>query len=816
MKGPTPDWLATWLGVSVADDGEGTVWELNHAWPFPPWLTLLASLAAVGWVVYCYHREPGGARRWTRAALAAMRLAVVGLVAFMLAGFLLSMKRTSLPYLAIVIDESLSMETEDRYDDEGLRKAIAARLAAMDGGGADPTEPSPASAAKLPATRLNLAKSLLLARDAELLMALAKGYQLKLYFVAAETRAVTGDVDELRAAIAAAQPMGTASRLGQGVRSVLKDMRGAPPSALVILTDGITSEGESLAEVAAYARRKGVPLVTVGLGSENAPRDLRLADLLVDEVVFVNDSVGFEFKLQAAGYANRTVDVVLTEEQAPQAQLARQTVTLNAKGEPVGPDGQPRKLRMQYRPLAVGDFKFTVAVESLPDEIQHENNRQSRLVSVRKEPIKVLLVQSYPNFEYRYLKHMLERDDTIELHTVLQQADREYASQDKSALRVFPGRRDELFAYDAILFGDVNPTFLSPTELENLTAFVTEKGGGVVFIAGPEFTPMRYRDTAIAPLFPIELEGAGVPAFGESASDPYQWEPTDLGLASPSMQLGDNDEETRQAWAKLSPLYWLFEAPRLKPAARVLAEHPSRSTPDGARMPLALLQFVGAGKVVFHATDETWRWRYRRGDVFFNRYWVQTIRYLSRSKLLGKDRTALLSVDRERYSHGDVVRARLRFADERRAPADDHGVEVLLSREGQPDRQVALRRQPGSRGVFEAALGQLAAGQYHLSLLAPKLGGDPPTEDFLVVAPPGEKERLELDVVELQRASEATRGRFYKFQEADKLLAELPAGRQIPIEALPPIKLWNRWPVLLAIMLLLTGEWLLRKRQGML
>jgi hypothetical protein len=100
--------------------------------------------------------------------------------------------------------------------------------------------------------------------------------------------------------------------------------------------------------------------------------------------------------------------------------------------------------------------------------------------------------------------------------------------------------------------------------------------------------------------------------------------------------------------------------------------------------------------------------------------------------------------------------------------------------------------------------------------LAPKLEGDPPTEDFLVLAPPGEKERLELDAVELQRAAEATRGKFYRFETAGNLLAELPAGRQIPIEALPPIKLWNWWPVLLAIVLLLTGEWLMRKRLGML
>ncbi len=80
------------------------------------------------------------------------------------------------------------------------------------------------------------------------------------------------------------------------------------------------------------------------------------------------------------------------------------------------------------------------------------------------------------------------------------------------------------------------------------------------------------------------------------------------------------------------------------------------------------MHYVGSGKVIFHATDETWRWRFRVGDVFFARYWVQTIRYLSRSKLLGKDRSAELTVDRREYRRGEPVRVRVRFLDDRQAP----------------------------------------------------------------------------------------------------------------------------------------------------
>ncbi len=60
-----------------------------------------------------------------------------------------------------------------------------------------------------------------------------------------------------------------------------------------------------------------------------------------------------------------------------------------------------------------------------------------------------------------------------------------------------------------------------------------------------------------------------------------------------------------------------------------------------------------------------------------------------------------------------------------------------------------------------------------------------------------------------------TKGQYYTYKDASRLLDDLPAGRQVPIESLPPVPLWNRWPLLALVLGLLIGEWLLRKRKGM-
>ncbi len=792
MSGILPNWLEKWLGVEAAGPGEGTLWSLDNTWSWAPWVTLLAILFAVGWVVYFYAREGSAKGRLAKVSLVALRLGLIAIVLFMIAEFSLSLRRTGLPTVAIMVDDSASMGIDDRYDDKKLHALISKRIE---------------TAGLEQLNRLNIAKAVLLEKGTDLLGSIEKHYRLKLYFVSSAARAQAGTLAEVREAVSKLEARGESSRLGAGLRFVLGDLRGTPPAAIIILTDGINTDGEGLGDSARFARKKGVPLFTIGLGSEQPVRDLELGDLLVDEVVFVDDVVNFEYKLTGTGFAGKFVDVTLREKDDPTV-LAQMKVKIEE-------DGKPERLHLSYRPTKVGDFEYLIEVEHLPDETQLENNRQQRLVSVRKEQIKVLLVQAYPNYEFRYLKNMLERDSTVQLKTVLQDADLEYAELDRTALRVFPVRREELFAFDVVIFGDVNPSYLSASVLGNLHDFVEKKGGGLAFIAGPLFTPLAYRNTPLEPLFPIDLGGATNPD-AQSLEEGFVAQPTDLGLASPQMQLGDSASESARIWQDLPPLYWLLEAQQIKPAARVLAEHPTRLAADGRRLPVFLMQYVGAGKVLFHGTDDTWRWRYRAGDVFFARYWVQAVRYLSRSKLLGKDHSIELTADRREYRRGEMVRLRARFIDERQAPAEDDAVSVVLEREGQKNQRIKLQRNATNRGAFEGTFSNAMDGKYHAWIAAPTLEGKAPSADFLVVAPPGELERVQMDAAELKRAAEETRGRFYRIGGVDGLFDDLPLGHQVPIESLPPQVLWNQWWLLLAFLLLLVSEWILRKRKGML
>src|SRR5262249_20831053 len=154
-----------------------------------------------------------------------------------------------------------------------------------------------------------------------------------------------GTQTRARQAVLSLVPTGNESRLGTAVRQVLDYYRGASLTAVIMLTDGVTTRDETLGQVAEYAGQKGVPLFFVGLGVDHEGGDLKLHDLQVEDTVYVNDRLHFEARLTGRGYKDLTVPVVLKikEKDGKEKELAREPVRVDERGNPV-------RVAMKYQP----------------------------------------------------------------------------------------------------------------------------------------------------------------------------------------------------------------------------------------------------------------------------------------------------------------------------------------------------------------------------------------------------------------------------------------------------------------------------------
>ena len=83
-----------------------------------------------------------------------------------------------------------------------------------------------------------------------------------------------------------------------------------------------------------------------------------------------------------------------------------------------------------------------------------------------------------------------------------------------------------------------------------------------------------------------------------------------------------------KAGIRLPSVFLQVEAPTLPMGVTVLAAHPERP-----KVPVIAVHDYGAGRVMFHAAEDTWRWRMKgKGTQAYDHFWVETMRYLARSK----------------------------------------------------------------------------------------------------------------------------------------------------------------------------------------
>ena len=758
-------------------------WRLNWNWNWPLWATLLAVVVAAVWVMAIYYRETSTAGRKMRLLLSCLRLTALAVVLLMFAQPTLEWFRTARPRLILLVDRSASMGTLDRYPRQ--TKDIS---------------------------RLQAWQDFLLREQSQLVSQWQADYELDIVtfdeqIEPLETKETTF-VEQLQS-LQLADDQASGTRLGDAVDYALRELPGAPPVALIVLTDGIATRGQTLQQAAERARQLRVPLYTVAVGSDRVRPDIAVENLLIEEIIFPGDRLQVEATVRATGFAGKPVDVVLRDT-STQSVLAQTSLKLPA-------DQATEIVRLSIRPSEPGPLSLEIGVEPLADETNTENNTAAQVVDVRDEKIRVLLVQSQPSYEYRALKSLLERDPAVELRVRLQEADADYPSVDDTALRAFPTSEQALFDYDVLLLGDADLGLLPSSVWPLIERFVAEHGGGLVGIAGPRFMPLAYRgNRPLEVLLPMKMNSLNPLHSQLGGSETFAIYPTVLGWRTPSLQLGETTAESERIWNALPPVSWLLRIEDVKPGAQVLAEHPGLSNRQGQRLPVILRHYVGAGEVLFHATDETWRWRWRTDDRYFARYWGQVVRRLGRGRLASGRLGVQLSVDRFLYEPGEPVQLQVRFRNPSQAPAADDQVVVQLQRNIGPPREVTLQRRLGRRGLFAGSVEELAPGEYEALLVQPNLGGPTEVARFEIRLPPRELSQLVADRRGLSEAAEISGGKFFTIEEASLLSEQLPAPRQLAVDAQPPRSLWNTHVLVALFVIVLTSEWILRRRYGML
>jgi hypothetical protein len=369
-----------------------------------------------------------------------------------------------------------------------------------------------------------------------------------------------------------------------------------------------------------------------------------------------------------------------------------------------------------------------------------------------------------------------------------------------------------------VILGDVNPFAVSPDPgrcaefLDSLREFV-ERGGGLIMQAGEYDNPRNFLGTALEELIPVVLDSSGALAFEGDTSREVRPVLDDPLNPHQIVRLRPEADKNRVLWEErggLRGFYWYFPVVRAKPGSRVLLRHPTDSGTHG-RYPLLVTGYFPSGRTLFMAIDSTWMWRYRFGDRYHERFWRNAIRWVALGRLKSGDRRVRLESLRGTYDLDERITLEARVLDEDYRPSEEREQRAWLEGPDGDPRELSLGLVEGRSGLFRGTFEADRPGLYRAWIEVD--GQRVAMTEFAVVLPSRENADPSPDPATMASLSSLTQGLSVSLAEVDRLAADFPGNeeRREPISSQLE-DAWDNWGTLLLALLLLSVEWVLRKR----
>ncbi len=738
----------------------------------PGWLLVLlivASAAGLGGLIWRRLPKPEARgrdqsqsqmRSWRACVVWAMQAGLVALLLLLLWRPALSVAelKSQQNIIAVLVDDSHTMAVPDGGGDKKSPRESAA-VSALTGG---------------------------------LLAGLSKRFQMRVYRIdggLARTTSLSG-----------LPPSATATHINDGLKQLAAETADLPVGAVVLLSDGAENSGGIELETLNALRNRRLPVHTIGFGNERPTHDVEVEEVSVATRAVADSRLSAAVSFTQHGYAG--MKTVLSVREGARS-LAEREVTL-------GPDGAMQTETIFFAAGAAGVKQLTFTVAPVAGEESTANNALERLLTVSGQQRRILYVEGEPRWEYKFLRRAAEDDHQLQVVSMLRTTENKLYRQgikDPSELADgFPLRPEDLFGYDAIVIGSVEANYFTPGQQELLREFVDRRGGGLLFLGGRfALANGGWGASSVSELVPTFL-----PASNNTFHrDPATVQLTAAGTESAMLRLTDDPGKNAERWRKLPYLMDYQDAGSPKPGATVLAQ----ASGGGRTLPLLVTQMYGRGRTAVLATSGTWRWQMLSpvGDPSHDLFWQQLLRWLSTSSPGPVDASASASMlmDEGRIRLSATVR------DKQYLPAPDAHVVAHVSGPQGASEQVDLLPVPESPGSYQADWNAGQAGAYLAEVSASQakddLGQD--VVSFERIDGVAENFHTSQNRDLLEKLAADTGGRYWKENELNRLPNDISYS-EAGIAVHDTKELWDMPIVFLLLLSLMGGEWLLRRKWG--
>jgi len=624
-----------------------------------------------------------------------------------------------------------------------------------------------------------------------LLKDLGSRFQVRLYRLGAGIERIQNS--------AQLNPTEPATLIGKGLRQLADEAATLPIGAVVLVSDGADNSGGIDLDTLSELRRRRLPVNTIGLGKEHLTNDIELDGFDIPAKALADSRLQAQITIRQDGFSGKRAKLVLT---GGGSILASRDIKIADAPEQVE--------SIEFNAGKAGVKNIEARIGPLPGEDNAENNRRTTVLSVDDSKRRILYVEGEPRWEYKFLRRAVEDDAALQVVSMLRTTQNKIyrqgiASQNELA-EGFPSKPEDLFEYQGLIIGSVEADFFTATEQQAIKDFVDRRGGGLLFLAGRwSLADGGYGIQPFEELLPVNLPRRK----NTFQRDFVAAELTDAGKKSLVCRIEEDAEKSVQHWEVLPYLANYQDAGTAKPGAVVLA----RVNAAGKRLPLLVTENYGRGRTAVFATAGSWRWRMQQpvADSSQETFWRQLLRWV----VSATPSRVVASTPNPQLEDDGSVPLRAEVRDITYLPVSDAQVEAKIIEPDGSSETIGLRPEPLTQGIYAAEWNATQTGSYVAEVTATRgtrrLGSDVLTfrrEDGVA-----ENFHREQNRDLLKKLADETGGAYYTPKDASRLAQEISYS-EAGITSREMKDLWNMPAVFLAILLLRSAEWLLRRRWG--
>ncbi len=617
------------------------------------------------------------------------------------------------------------------------------------------------------------------------------------------------------------------------------------PAAIVLISDGHdTGQADALRSVIDRLKQHNRPVTTVAVGTTQAPPDLALQAWAETDRLLKGQATWIHAVVSQRGLGGQRVRVDLLRD-------GQRVESQQAKLDPLNPIGTHLRFRIAPPPPRAGSVAhhaYEVVVTPVPpsdpedrfgqsqEEAVTANNRRWVFVAVTNQRINVALFEAQPHWDTKYLAQALQADDQVNLTAFYQlAADRSLQVRSGEASDADgPGTPppsglltpSQLNAFDVVILGKGVDAFFGGQRAQMLVDYATQRNGSIVLARGRAFDPTTESGRTAQSIF-SQIEPV---VWADTPTGQSRFMLTPAGRASPLLRFDDPGAIQSLLTTLTAGASAPTPTPRAKEAAVVLMRQaplpgrPDRDRESGAseaRVGL-VYQRVSGACVLAVLQDGWWRWaalprRMSQYDGLYRLFWARAIRWLAAGGRFPPGQPITLDVSPLSVSPGQPITVTLTTWDGRPlaapprltlvAPDGQHTPLQPARTDGLPARYLATV-EPNQPGLYtltrQTDTNPTATADPSAPLLRRFVVNDRSIERL----DPSARPQL------LQWISQETGGLPLGVDEPHRLLAYLQglgAAKQADIKLRDG---FNQPTVLVLIMGLFGIEWIVRRRIG--